>query len=1215
MAASSELAFFEEHERFVALVSELGALDNALPEDAARAKALVKEGADILDKYQEQSHLLDKHMESMAKPLMDRARDDLRAIRAAHVKKSSEAGSGFALQLLDAPVMHHCLTLAYLLCKTRGWKRVITFFPHEAADLEPCVAALLSLDSEGTTHWKSRYVLLLWLSVLVLAPFPVHTIDSGDLGPAAAALAAAAEGALSTVPTFGTGDPWGGGIVGTILCVCQGCLGSAGPVRDAAAACVGRLLTRPDLETSVLAEFIGWGVKVIEATCLSHARADPGLAERLASDGAEGDAEELTARQQASPSGWDTSAVDDSGAGTPVWSGAAAASAGADPAAASGAPAGGLDVFVVTGVLAAIVRAFKHGQRDSLADAAGEAFCRISQVAASEQGQLLRSSASLRRLLVKLSQRTGLVYLPPRVASWRYQRGQRSLLDNLRGAGPAAALPSRARDAEEPEADDDFDIEPVVEDVIDSLLTGLRDHDTIVRWSAAKGIGRVAGRLPREFADEVVEAVATLLDRAEGDGAWHGGCLALAELARRGLLLPARLSDVVPRVVSALQFDERRGATSVGSHVRDAACYVCWAFARAYSPSVMRPWVRPLAAALLCVALFDREVNCRRAAAAAFQESVGRQGADNFPHGIAILTAADYFSLGNRAHAFTHVARQVATFATYRGALLEHLVGVKLRHWDVDVRRLSARALAYLAPLQPEWAASDLLPRLTAETTSADLLVRHGATLAIAEVLLSLARLSNFQALIPYSVMHNIRAVVPRAEKAGADGWAANARLIRAGGVAPGDAVVHSRLGDGVLLFEAFERAQCLRAARIHDEEPSGEDIEDESPSDGTPGRALSKPTLRASPSSEANFAAPDVVFPRMVPLLSIPDPVYARGLAEGLSLAVGGLSESVVKCSTSTLAAWARAAGEPKGDRTGLETLLWNLLLLLRGRIAKVPAGSGGEQASAAGKPSRDSTIQPDSDEPASLASQATGFRVESRLVVPVLRTLHVLLAQGRAGEGSAKDGRWAREAIPLIRYRVMRSKDPVRVMSASDVLLAMVGLRQPIGAAALRTVLDFLAHPFPKVRRITGERLFSTLMIFDDLFKTGAQPETSDHGQVSSGAGAEEAVPGGERPASWIQALREADPSETAVIGFFGCDPDGAMAILSSTAWDGDEADVVAARDVLYAMLGVAAPAARVGALRSDGERWGYPSQDSSTATAEGADSYLALVREVGY
>ena len=41
------------------------------------------------------------------------------------------------------------------------------------------------------------------------------------------------------------------------------------------------------------------------------------------------------------------------------------------------------------------------------------------------------------------------------------------------------------------------------------------------------------------------------------------------------------------------------------------------------------------------------QVNCRRAAAAAFQESVGRQ--DNFPHGIEILTAADYFSLSTRS--------------------------------------------------------------------------------------------------------------------------------------------------------------------------------------------------------------------------------------------------------------------------------------------------------------------------------------------------------------------------------------------------------------------------------------------------------------------------------------------------------------------------------------------------------------------------------------
>ena len=42
------------------------------------------------------------------------------------------------------------------------------------------------------------------------------------------------------------------------------------------------------------------------------------------------------------------------------------------------------------------------------------------------------------------------------------------------------------------------------------------------------------------------------------------------------------------------------------------------------------------------------QVNCRRAASAAFQESVGRLG--NFPHGIDIVAAADYFSLASRQH-------------------------------------------------------------------------------------------------------------------------------------------------------------------------------------------------------------------------------------------------------------------------------------------------------------------------------------------------------------------------------------------------------------------------------------------------------------------------------------------------------------------------------------------------------------------------------------
>lgn len=50
------------------------------------------------------------------------------------------------------------------------------------------------------------------------------------------------------------------------------------------------------------------------------------------------------------------------------------------------------------------------------------------------------------------------------------------------------------------------------------------------RYSAAKGIGRITGRLSKTYGNEVVNAVLSMLSPEENDNAWHGGCLALAEL-------------------------------------------------------------------------------------------------------------------------------------------------------------------------------------------------------------------------------------------------------------------------------------------------------------------------------------------------------------------------------------------------------------------------------------------------------------------------------------------------------------------------------------------------------------------------------------------------------------------------------------------------------------------------------------------------------------
>lgn len=52
---------------------------------------------------------------------------------------------------------------------------------------------------------------------------------------------------------------------------------------------------------------------------------------------------------------------------------------------------------------------------------------------------------------------------------------------------------------------------------------------------------------------------------------------------------------VVTVILRAVTYEEKRGACSVGANVRDAACYVCWAFARAYDPQELAPFVAALA--------------------------------------------------------------------------------------------------------------------------------------------------------------------------------------------------------------------------------------------------------------------------------------------------------------------------------------------------------------------------------------------------------------------------------------------------------------------------------------------------------------------------------------------------------------------------------------------------------------------------------------------
>jgi hypothetical protein len=112
-------------------------------------------------------------------------------------------------------------------------------------------------------------------------------------------------------------------------------------------------------------------------------------------------------------------------------------------------------------------------------------------------------STNLRKYRVQIAQRIGLVFLKPKVVKWRYQRGFRSLQQNL-GGGPSSAggqeeLKQQQED-EEMEEFEEINFEQL-EFIIQYLLDFLKDDDSAVRWTAAKGIGRITGRLNKDFAD------------------------------------------------------------------------------------------------------------------------------------------------------------------------------------------------------------------------------------------------------------------------------------------------------------------------------------------------------------------------------------------------------------------------------------------------------------------------------------------------------------------------------------------------------------------------------------------------------------------------------------------------------------------------------------------------------------------------------------------
>ncbi|PWN18835.1 ARM repeat-containing protein [Microstroma glucosiphilum] len=584
----------------------------------------------ILDDYQEQSYLLDPHLEAMVMP-------PVQALQRA-VKSRRNLTS-------DNEDVCRIARLLYSYAKVRGYKTILRFFPHEVGDVIPTVEALrhFQMQEDNTSDtWELRYVLLLWLSLVCMIPFDLKNFSAS--------------------------------IADEIVVICQTFLESPGKERDAAAITLGKLLQRRDTAQTQLPAYIKW--------CQ----------------------EKLSPQARPSP-------------------------------------------FLATGIFQTLCEILKNPSPHLVQPH----FEQIqSLVSLGEYGEedsealkRLRSNGLVNKLRGKLATRMALTLLRPR-------KNGRAVARRLLGGGSGkvgAASQERGTEGaqQEEEDEDDDDIPPSIDSYISQLLRGLQDKDTLVRYSSAKGLARICERLPGFFIDQVAEAVTDLFQinvltlndgsqdySAVSEFTWQGACLGLAEMGRRGLLSEATLGEQLEWVKKSLFFDIRRGSHSIGSSVRDAACYVLWALSRSYPSSALIPHALSIAQHLITVALLDREVAIRRAASAAFQECVGRWGL--FPHGIAVVGKTDFFSVGVRRVAFLEALPFVASYHEYRPFLLETLLHKTVVHWDPAMRELGAKAVAKVAQLGLRRIVPEIVQRLESNCTSRDSVILHGTLLTLAEV-------------------------------------------------------------------------------------------------------------------------------------------------------------------------------------------------------------------------------------------------------------------------------------------------------------------------------------------------------------------------------------------------------------------------------------------------------------------------------------------------
>lgn len=572
----------------------------------------------LLDPFQELPQLLDPHLPQWLPVLASSYLEHLDTHARRRTRPSQVAAASPRAQLLEPLPVAIC-KLLYTFSKIRGPSVVLRFLPVEARHLEPLLSALESAErraarpsilavtdssraqavaaepSQREWTWEERYVVLLWLSHLLLAPFDLSSISSTE--PDEAAASPLRDLALpKDLP----------GITTRLLPIGIKYLASPGKERDGARQLLVRIAMRRDMQKlGILDVLVRWALASLRPS-------------------------QDTASEQP---------------------------------------------YFYIGVLSFLGGVLKSSVNTSDLDSHLPSIFAATHVLSTDEGPVLesiRSYAVARKMMIKVIRSVAVQIL-------------RRQPQDMAGT-------------------------EVVESSISYLLECLADNDTPVRIAASKALSVITLKLDPDMAEQVVEAILESLNRnvitrkvaggrpvrdlgAVDPLEWHGLILTLSNLLYRRSPPAHQLADIIHGLLLGLSFEKRStSGGSIGTNVRDAACFGIWALARRYTTeellavptsSVIAARTHPadasvlqvLATELVVAACLDSAGNIRRGASAALQELIGRHP-DTVEKGIWVVQAVDYHSVALRSRAIREVALKATNLADQYGkALLNALLG------------------------------------------------------------------------------------------------------------------------------------------------------------------------------------------------------------------------------------------------------------------------------------------------------------------------------------------------------------------------------------------------------------------------------------------------------------------------------------------------------------------------------------------------------------